>query len=65
VKGSSLDEVQSFFNKDTQGEADTRNDDASTNREVSAQQRSRGTVQSSKWTSKQRNPNEKWFVVVI
>jgi len=65
VKGSSLDEVQSFFNKDTQGEADTRNDDPSTNREVSAQQRSRGTVQSSKWTFKQRNPNEKWFVVVI
>lgn len=65
VKGSSLDEVQSFFNKDTQDEADTRNDDASSNREISAQQRSRGTVQSSKWTFKQRNPNEKWFVVVI
>mgnify|MGYP003333735988 CR=1 FL=1 len=30
-----------------------------------AQQRSRGTVQSSRWTFRRRNPDEKWFVVVI
>jgi hypothetical protein len=65
VKGKSLDEVQASFNKDTQEEADARNDDACSNRDISAQQRSRGTVQSSKWTFKQRDPKEKWFVVVI
>ncbi|MDD2037498.1 S8 family peptidase [Pseudomonas putida] len=65
VKGKSLDEVQAHFNKDNQDEAETRNDDAATNRDISAQLRSRGTVQSSKWTFKQRNPEEKWFVVVI
>ncbi|PXX58257.1 Subtilisin-like serine proteases [Pseudomonas sp. LAMO17WK12:I10] len=65
VKGNSLDEVQTFFNKDKQDEADTRNDDAAPNRDISAQLRSRGTVQSSKWTFKQRNPAEKWYVVVI
>lgn len=65
VKGKSLDEVQAHFNKENQDEAETRNDDAATNRDISAQLRSRGTVQSSKWTFKQRNPDEKWFVVVI
>lgn len=65
VKGKSLDEVQAHFNKENQDEAETRNDDVATNRDISAQLRSRGTVQSSKWTFKQRNPDEKWFVVVI
>ena len=64
VKGTSLDEVQAFFNKDTQKEAESRQDDATGNRDISSQQRSRGTVQSSKWTFRQRNPKEKWFVVV-
>lgn len=64
VKGASLDEVQASFNKTKQGEAESRNDDAAPNREITAQQRGRGTVQSSKWRFKRRNPNEKWFVVV-
>ncbi|MCD9125056.1 S8 family peptidase [Luteimonas fraxinea] len=65
VRGKSLDEVQAFFNKDRQKDAEARNDDATPNRDISAQLRGRGTVQSSKWTFKQRNPLEKWFVVVI
>jgi hypothetical protein len=65
VKGASLDEVQGYFNRDKQEENETRSDDAEPNRDISAQLRSRGTVQSSKWTFKQRNPAEKWFVVVI
>jgi hypothetical protein len=65
VKGASLDEVQAYFNKDKQEENETRRDDAEPNRDISAQLRSRGTVQSSKWTFKQRNPAEKWFVVVV
>ncbi|MCU1762829.1 S8 family peptidase [Pseudomonas sp. 14P_8.1_Bac3] len=64
VKGESLEAVQKFFNHDNQDEAKTRNDDATLNRDISAQLRSRGTVQSSRWTFKQRNPAEKWFVVV-
>ena len=65
VKGASLDEVQRHFNKVNKADAETRNDDATGNRDISAQQRGRGTVQSSRWTFQQRNPNEKWFVVVI
>jgi hypothetical protein len=65
VKGTSLDEVQKHFNQTNKAEAETRNDDAVPNRDISAQQRSRGTVQSSRWTFKRRNPDEKWFVVVV
>lgn len=65
VKGTSLDDVQKHFNQQKKAETETRNDDATTNRDISAQTRSRGTVQSSRWTFKQRKPNEKWFVVVI
>jgi len=65
VKGTSLDEVQKHFNQAKKAEAETRNDDAVANRDISAQQRNRGTVQSSRWTFKKRNPDEKWFVVVI
>ncbi|WJM84753.1 S8 family serine peptidase [Dickeya chrysanthemi] len=64
VRGSSLEEVQRYFNHDTQNETEPRNDDASNNREITAQQRDRGAVQSSVWTFKQRNPTEKWFIVV-
>lgn len=64
VKGDSLETVQKSFNREKQKEAEARNDDATPNREISAQLRSRGTVQSSRWTFKQRSPNEKWFVVV-
>ncbi|MER1051136.1 S8 family peptidase [Pseudomonas aeruginosa] len=65
VKGTSLDEVQKHFNQVNKADAETRNDDAVPNRDISAQQRSRGTVQSSRWTFKRRNPDEKWFVVVV
>ncbi len=65
VKGTSLDDVQKHFNQLKKAETETRNDDATTSRDISAQARSRGTVQSSRWTFKQRKPNEKWYVVVI
>ena len=65
VKGQSLDEVQAYFNRELQADAEIRGDDAEGNRDVTAQLRSYGTVESSRWTFKQRNPNEKWFVVVI
>ena len=52
------------FNHESQDEEKTRNDDALSNRDISAQIRSRGTVQSSRWVFKQRNPAERWFVVV-
>ncbi|RAU16905.1 peptidase S8 [Nitrincola tibetensis] len=64
VKDESLEAVQRHFNQHTQGETDTRNDDATSNRDITAELRSKGTVQSSTWRMKQRNPNEKWFVVV-
>jgi outer membrane phospholipase A len=65
VKGDSLETVQKSFNHKTQADAESRNDDATSNREITAQLRSRGTVQSSRWTFKKRTPDEKWFVVVI
>jgi len=64
IKGASLQEVQKHFNHDTQKETETRNDDAAPNRDISTQIRDKGTVQSSVWRFKQRNPNEKWFVVI-
>jgi hypothetical protein len=64
VKDTSLESVQRYFNHDTQGETETRNDDATTNRDITAELRGRGTVQSSTWRMKQRSPDEKWFVVV-
>jgi len=65
VKGASLEEVQKHFNQANKADVEARNDDAVSNRDISAQQRSRGTVQSSRWTFRRRNPNEKWFVVVV
>jgi len=64
VKGTSLNEIQKHFNNDTQNENETRNDDAASNRKITAQQRDKGTVQSSIWELKQLKPNEKWFIVV-
>ncbi len=64
VKGASLEEVQRHFNQQTQRETETRNDDATSNRDISAELRSKGTVQSSVWRKRQFSPNEKWFVVV-
>ncbi len=64
VKGQSLEEVQSHFNHDTQKETETRNDDATGNRNITASLRDKGTVQSSAWKFRRRNPDEKWFVVI-
>lgn len=64
VKGASLDEVERHFNHETQQETKTKNDDAKTNRDIGTDLRDKGTVQSATWRMKQRNPNEKWFVVV-
>ncbi len=64
VNGASLDAVQRSFNQATKKETETRNDDATGNRGVTSEQRSRGTVQSSVWRFKKRKPGEKWFVVV-
>lgn len=47
-----------------QKDKDTLNDAATSNRTISAQQRDKGTVQSSYWELKQLKPSEKWFVVV-
>lgn len=59
-----MQDVQQYFNHDIQDGTDSRNDDAVSNRSITAQQRDHGTVQSSSWTFKQRSPDEKWFVVV-
>ncbi len=64
VKGETLEAVQQHFNQQTQRETETRNDDPTPNRDISADKRSKGTVQSSVWRKKQFNTNEKWFVVV-
>lgn len=64
VKDQSLESVQKHFNHDTQDETKTRNDDATNNRDISADLRSKGTVQSSTWRIKQPKPSEKWFVVI-
>ena len=64
IKGTSLEAIQQYFNHDTQNETETRNDDAVANRNISAQLRDKGTVQSSIWRFKSRKPDEKWFVVI-
>lgn len=64
VKDQSLESVQRFFNHETQDETKTRNDDATSNRDISAKLRDKGTVQSSTWRIRQPKPSEKWFVVV-
>ncbi|WP_343741653.1 S8 family peptidase [Herbaspirillum huttiense] len=64
VKGESLEQVQRSFNNDLRNETETRNDDSTQNREVTAQARGRGTVQASYWRLRQLGPNQKWFVVI-
>lgn len=64
VKDVSLENVQRHFNHDTQNQTNTRNDDATSNRDVSAELRGKGTVQSSTWRIRQPNPRDRWFVVV-
>ena len=64
IKDVSLEAVERCFNHDTQAETQTRNDDATSNRDISAELRSKGTVQSSTWRIRQPKSTEKWFVVV-
>jgi hypothetical protein len=64
VRGASLKEVQKSFNHSTQNDTETRNDDSTSNRTVSAQLRGKGTGQASVWQFKQLSPKVKWFVVV-
>ncbi|PZP21718.1 MAG: peptidase S8 [Pseudomonas kuykendallii] len=63
--GASLDEVQKHFSKEMKAETDVLKEARDGNRDISAQLRNRGTVQSSRWTFKQAKPGEKWFVVVV
>ncbi len=67
VKADSLNEVAHSFNAATERETNPSMSESSGNREVTEQQRSRGTVQSSTWTFKQPSRNTRrssWFVVV-
>ena len=67
VKADSLDEVARSFNAATERETNPSMREWSGNREVTALQRSRGTVQSSTWTFKQPSRSTRdssWFVVV-
>ena len=67
VKANSLNEVAHSFNAATERETNPSMSERSVNREVTAQQRSRGTVQSSTWTFKQPSQSTRdssWFVVV-
>ena len=67
VKANSLDEVANSFNADTKRDMHPSIPERSGNREITAQQRSRGTVQASTWTFKQPSQSVRdssWFVVV-
>src|SRR5690606_34910012 len=63
VTGSSLADIEQSFNHETQKETDAIAEYA-TGRTITSDTRSKGTVQSSIWQFKHRNPSEKWFVVV-
>lgn len=63
--GTSLDEVQKHFSQELKAETEVLKEAKSSNRDISSQLRSRGTVQSSRWTLRQCKPGEKWFVVVV
>ncbi len=66
VKGHSLDEVQKHFHKELQKNRDKLSDTVAskTNRKISSELRSKGTVQCSAWSFKKLSPDFKWFVVV-
>lgn len=64
VKGSSLEEVERHFNKNTQKDEKKIGDSSHSNRIISSEMRGKGTVQSSTWELKQLSPKYKWFVVV-
>lgn len=63
--GTSLDEVQRHFSQELKNKTEVLKEAKANNRDISAQLRSRGTVQSSRWTLRQCKPGEKWFVVVV
>ncbi|GGO84160.1 serine protease [Marinobacterium nitratireducens] len=66
IKGTSLEDVERHFNKETQDQEKRLNDSVKTkaNRAISSEVRSKGTVQSSIWSMRQLSPRYKWFVVV-
>jgi hypothetical protein len=65
VKGRSLAEVQRHFNQALKKDVGKTIPDASSaNRQITSQEREKGTVQSSVWTYRQLSPNDKWFIVV-
>lgn len=65
VKGRSLSEVQRHFNQALKKDVEKTIPDASpANREITSQEREKGTVQSSVWKFRQLSPKDKWFVVV-
>lgn len=65
VIGSSLDEVQKHFSQEMKKKTEILKEARYNNRDIPAQMRNHGTVQSSRWTFKQGKPGEKWFVVVV
>lgn len=64
VKGTSLQEVEKYFNHNTQASMESRNDDSPTNRTITSQTRDKCTVQLSTWKFRQCKPSERWYVVV-
>lgn len=67
VKAESLDQVARAFNAATDRETDPSIQERIGNRNFTAQERSRGTVQASTWSFKQPSQNVRessWFVVV-
>lgn len=64
VEGTSLEEVQRHFNHALKKDVETIADSRAPNREISSQEREKGTVQSSIWTFRELKPTGKWFVIV-
>jgi len=65
VKGRSLAEVQRHFNQALKKDVEKTIPDASqAKRQITSQEREKGTVQSSVWEFRQLSPKDKWFVVV-
>lgn len=64
VQDTSLGNVQKHFNHEMQAITNTRNDDAKGNRDINAELRGKGTVQSSTWRIRQLSQKNKWFVIV-
>tara|TARA_R110002049_G_scaffold84874_1_gene216031 strand:- start:564 stop:965 length:402 start_codon:yes stop_codon:yes gene_type:complete len=65
VSGSSLNEVEKYYNKSHQSELATLGDTVSDQRrKISSELRSKGTGQVSRWKFKRLDSTKKWFVVV-